>query len=45
MRHKGLAVVFGFGEILFLFFQKWLVTVDVMTENLAIDLVFLQKFS
>ncbi|GAB0190065.1 AP-2 complex subunit alpha-2 [Grus japonensis] len=25
--------------------QKWLVTMDVMTENLAIDLVFLQKFS
>ena len=28
-----------------LLFQKWLVTTDVMTENLAIDLVFLQKFS
>lgn len=27
------------------FSQKWLVAMDVMTENLATDLVFLQKFS
>lgn len=48
MRNKGLAVLCGFCEVVgvfVLFFQKWLVTIDVMSENLAIDLVFLQKFS
>lgn len=45
MRNKDLAEVCGFGEILNLIFQKWLVTVAVRTENLAVVLVFLQRFS
>lgn len=45
MRNKDLAEVCGFWEILHLVFQKQLATMDVRTENLAVDLVFLQRFS